>query len=194
MRARLWLGCGLAFGLLTGCLPGTELDATNPTAGNQPPAADANGPGGVDGLLVGHRLMAAGEYDLALRAYYRAAAEQGLTVDTLSAIGSADLKLGRLGQAEDILRQAIKMDPAFVPALNNLGVVLMEKGDFGEAKSFFQQAYALDSGNSDEIRENLKLAIARSENAVYGDPTQTEEPQFSLVRRGPGEYELLSNL
>ncbi len=26
----------------------------------------------------------------------------------------------------------------------------------------FQQAYALDSGTSDEIRDNLRLAIARS--------------------------------
>ena len=31
----------------------------------------------VDGLIVGHRLMAAGEYELALRAYYRAAVDQG---------------------------------------------------------------------------------------------------------------------
>ena len=54
----------------------------------------------TDGLIVGHRLMAAGEYELALDAYYRAAAQQGLNVDTLSALGSANLRLGRLGQAE----------------------------------------------------------------------------------------------
>jgi Flp pilus assembly protein TadD len=70
----------------------------------------------------------------------------------------------------------------------------MGEGKYGEAKSYFQQAYALDSGNSDEIRQNLKLAIAQSENLGYGDPAQTEEPQFSLVRRGESEYELLSNL
>ena len=65
---------------------------------NAPYGADANGQG-VDGLLVGHRLMAAGEYDLALRSYLRAAGEQGVNVDVLSAIGSANLQLGRLGQA-----------------------------------------------------------------------------------------------
>jgi Flp pilus assembly protein TadD len=183
----------LAFTLLAGCLPGGELDALNPTAGNQPPAVDGSA-NGVDGLLVGHRLMEAGEYELALKAYYRAGAEQGVNVDVLSAIGSADLKLGRLGQAEQILRQALQLDPTFVPALNNLGVVLMEAGKPGEAQSYFQQAYALDSGNSDEIRENLKLAIAQAENSVYAGADQSEEPQFSLVRRGPSEYELLSNL
>ncbi len=30
----------------------------------------------VDGLLVGHRLMEAGEYELALKSYYRAAGDQ----------------------------------------------------------------------------------------------------------------------
>ena len=33
--------------------------------------------------------MDAGEYELALQAYNRAAAQQGINVDTLSAIGSA---------------------------------------------------------------------------------------------------------
>ena len=57
----------------------------------------------------------------------------------------------------------------------------------------FQQAYALDSGQSDAIRENLKLAIARSEAAVY-DQAEVEKPVMKLVRRGPGSYVLLSQL
>lgn len=178
--------------LLSACSGG--LDASNPTAGNSPPAVDGSRQG-VDGLEVGHRLMAAGEYELALKAYYRAASVQGVNSDVLSAIGSADLKLGRLGQAERVLRKAIEEDPTFVPAVNNLGVVLMEAGKFGEARAVFQQAYALDSGNSDEIRENLRLAIARSDNSVYGEPVATEEgPTFNLVRRGEGDYVLLSQL
>ena len=139
--------------------------------------------------------MAAGEFELALKAYYRAASQQGINADVLSAIGSADLKLGRLGQAEKVLRRAIEVDPTFVPAINNLGVVLMEMGKFGEARAMFQKAYALDSGTSDEIRDNLRLAIARSENPVYGDPVVADdEPVFKLVRRGEGDYVLLSQL
>lgn len=146
----------------------------------------------VDGLIVGHRLMAAGEYELALKAYYRAAGTHGLNIDTLSAIGSADLALGRLGQAEEVLRRAVKQDPTFVPALNNLGVVLVEKGNYGEARLFFQQAFAQDSGETDEIRENLKLAIALSESSVYDVPQ--EESEFRLVRRDRGQYVLLTQL
>lgn len=143
----------------------------------------------VDGLAVGHRLMAAGEFDLALRAYFRVAADQGPGVDVLSAIGSANLRLGRLGQAESLLRRALDIDPGFVPALNNLGVVMVERQRWGEAQHLFQTAFALDSGRSGEIRENLRLAIANLEDSDY---TAENNYNFALVRRGHGRFLLLS--
>ena len=149
---------------------------------------------GVDGLLVGHRLMEAGEYELALKAYLRAAAEDGMSVDVLSALGSANLALGRQGQAEALLRQAIDLDPNFVPALNNLGVVLMNRDQVPEARVVFQQAFAADSGQTDSIRENLRGAIALLEKPVYDSDKEAEVHTFSLVRRGHGEYALLSSL
>ena len=174
-----------AAAVLSACSPAGPLAGTDPAA----PGIDAGGEA-VDGLTVGHRLMASGEYELALRAYYRAAGDLGLNIDVLSALGSANLRLGRIGQAEALLRQALEEDPDFVPALNNLGVVLMEQREYGEARRVFEQAFALDSGRSDAIRENLRLAIARMENAVYdGD---NEQDSFGLIRRGPGYYELLA--
>lgn len=158
---------------------------------NAPFGIDPSGDA-VDGLTVGHRLMAAGEHELALKAYYRAAAEHGVNADTLSAIGSANLRLGRLGQAERVLRRALEEDPNFVPALNNLGVVLMEQDRYGEARVVFQKAYAIDSGQSDSIRENLKLAIARSEGQIYDAPE--DEGEFQLVRREKGRFVLLTQL
>ena len=175
--------------LIASCALSGELSSTGTIA----PSVDASRQG-VDGLEVGHRLMAAGEYELALNAYYRAASVQGMNADILSAVGSADLQLGRLNQAEQILRRALTEDPTFVPAINNLGVVLMEQGKFGEARGVFQTAFELDSGNSDEIRENLRLAIARTENSVYVDPVAKEAPRFNLMRRGQGDYVLLSQL
>ncbi|MFO8125961.1 MAG: tetratricopeptide repeat protein [Yoonia sp.] len=146
----------------------------------------------ADGLIVGHRLMAAGEFELALKAYNRAAAQQGLNVDTMSAIGSANLNLGRLGQAERWLRRAVEEDPAFPPAWNNLGVILMERGEIGEASEVFRRAFAADNGNSDEIRDNLRLALAKLENS---DDTDNQENQnFNLIRRGAGDFVLMSDL
>lgn len=155
-------------------------------------APDARARGeSIDGLIVGHRLMEAGEYELALKAYYRAAAEDGITVDTLSAIGSANLKLGRLGQAESILRQAVEKDATFPPAWNNLGVVLMETGEVGEAVRVFKLAFGLDSGKTDSIRENLNLALAKLENVDYDDGVT--DADFALMRRGYGDYLLLGS-
>lgn len=172
--------------LLAGCAPGGDAAQEN-----RPPDVAARARG-EDGLVVGHRLLEAGENELALRAYLRAAAQSGVNVDVLSALGSANLKLGRLGQAEQLLRRALEMDPAFVPALNNLGVVLMERGKPGEARGVFQQAYALDSGQSDSIRENLRMAIAQTEGTIYSE--SEDRPNLALVRRDKGQYVLLSQL
>lgn len=174
--------------LLAGCTPATDVSR------NRPYGIDARGKG-VDGMTVGHRLMAAGEPELALKAYLRGAGETGINADVLSAIGSANLALGRLGQAEKILARALELDPNFVPALNNMGVVQMEQGKTGEARVYFQKAFALDSGETDSIRENLMLAIAQSEANVY-DPNQEEQQDggFRLVRQEKGKFVLLSDL
>ncbi len=133
------------------------------------------GEGGADPIETGHRLMAAGQFELALDAYTRAAARDGLSVDVLAGLGSANLRLGRLGQAERWLRLAVEEDEGFVPAWNNLGVVLMERREYGEASEAFRRAYALDSGGSDTIRDNLRLALARLEDPFYTGVNETEE-------------------
>ena len=167
---------------------------------NDPITALGNGPNtavdsesiteAVDGLIVGHRLMAAGEYELALRAYTRAASEQGINADVLSALGSANLKLGRLGQAKKLLQGAVEKDEKFVPAWNNLGIVLSSEGNLLEAKRVFQLAYGLDNGNSEEIRTNLTKIIAKIENTGYTTANNNKN-DFDLVRRGNGKYLLL---
>jgi tetratricopeptide (TPR) repeat protein len=173
--------------LLVGCTP------TSGVSRNKPYGVDASGKG-VDGMTVGHRLMEAGEHELALKAYLRGAGETGINADVLSAIGSANLSLGRLGQAESILKRALELDPNFVPALNNLGVVMMEQGQIGEARVYFQKAFALDSGETDSIRENLMLAIAQSEANVYDPDQEQEDGGFRLVRQEKGKFVLLSDL
>ena len=138
----------------------------------------------VDGLIVGHRLMDAGEYELAQKAYGRAALDDGMTTDVLAGLGSANLALGRLGTAERLLRRAIESDDATPEIWNNLGVVLVEQGAYAEAEQVLRRAYALDSGESDAIRDNLRLALAKSENPSY---TAIKE-DYKVVRRGSSNY------
>lgn len=173
--------------LLAGCEDPTRLSEAGTGPGGVPASRRVTG---EDGLAVGHQLMASQEYELALQAYYAAAVDLGLNADVLSAIGSANLQLGRLNQAERILRRAIDEDDMFVPAWNNLGIVLYNKGELGEAREAFRVAYALDSGNSEEIRDNLQLLDAKLAQVV---PDQQSEADFRLVRRGNGRYLLLGN-
>jgi len=156
--------------------------------GVRAPAGTAHITRAVDGLIVGHRLMAAHEYQLALDAYIRAVQTHGLNVDVLSAIGSANLKLGRLNQAEKFLQRAVEKDPDFVPAWNNLGVVQINTGKYIQARASFKRAFALDNGDSEDIRQNLILAnhLARATSAE-----NPEDFNFLLVRRGNGRYLLL---
>ncbi len=172
---------------LAACEPSARLDPLN--VGPEPNEDVTVLRDGVDPMIVGHRLMRAGEYQLALRSYLHAAGTHGMTTETLTALGTANLRLGRLGQAEDLLRRATEEGPEFVPAWNNLGVVLMEQGEWGEARQVFRRAFALDSGETDSIRENLRLAIARMENSGYSQD-QTNN-SFDLERRGGGRYVLL---
>lgn len=139
----------------------------------------------VDQLLVGHRLMQAGEPELALEAFTRAAGRDGLTGEVLSSLGSANLALGRLGQAETLLRRAVEVEPTWPEAWNNLGVALMESGQTSEAAEIFRRAYALDNGESDAIRDNLRLALAKRDDTGY-DPAQNQD--YRLVRRGSGSF------
>ncbi|MBV2361687.1 tetratricopeptide repeat protein [Thalassococcus sp. CAU 1522] len=174
-------GCVFATLLLAACSPGglgTSRDT--PFAPGLDPRGEA-----VDGLVVGHRLMEAGQYDQALQAFTRAAGEKGLTGEVLVALGSANLALGRLNQSETLLRRAVAAEPDWPEAWNNLGVVLIERGQTAEAAEIFRRAFALDNGESDSIRDNLRLALAKMENSDYGDELEQE---YKLVRRGSGSY------
>lgn len=160
-----------------------------PKDGPFPPGVDHRKKA-VDGVEVGHRLMNASQYELALEAFTRAALEDGLTAEILSGLGSANLGLGRLGQAESLLRRAVQADSEWPEAWNNLGVVLMERGKTIEAEQIFRKAYALDNGQSDSIRDNLRLALAKSENPAINND-QNEE--YKLVQRGEADYLIRTN-
>jgi Flp pilus assembly protein TadD len=108
-----------------------------------------------------------------------------MTAEILSGLGTANLGLGRLGQAETLLRRAIEQDETRPEIWNNLGVVLMEEGKTAESVQVFRTAYALDDGKSDSIRDNLRLAIEKSE---ISDNNDIQGEEYKLVRRGGGDF------
>ncbi|MGI3163289.1 tetratricopeptide repeat protein [Pseudooceanicola sp. 200-1SW] len=167
---------------LAACVAGQPDRPDSPYAPGLDPRGEA-----VDGLVVGDRLLEAGEYELAIDAYTRAALDQGLTPRVYAGIGTANLQLGRLGQAEEQLRRAAESDDTPPEIWNNLGLVLIGRGKLQEAVSILRRAYALDNGESDAIRDNLRLALAMMGERPY-DPGQ--EQDFQVVHSGQGYYKI----
>ena len=156
-----------------------------------PPAGSARGDG-IDQRIVGDRLMEAGEPELALEAYMRAAADagdmgqDGLDADLRLGMAAASARLGRLGQAERALRDLAEERPRDPRVLNDLGVVLLQRGRTAEAERVLKTAFALQP--SPEIRGNLRAAQAKLAPIRYED---AGEDAFTLTRRADGTYRLV---
>jgi len=56
----------------------------------------------------------------------------------------------------------LRIDPNYVPALNNLGVLALRQGRPDEALAFLRRAVAVDPGN-ERARANLQLAVSRGD-------------------------------
>ena len=76
---------------------------------------------------------------------------------------------GQLQLALAHLRQAVQLQPDFVEARNNLGILLARAGQLDEAIDQFRQALALAPGSPD-VRRNLELALARRAAGSGGVP------------------------
>lgn len=195
MIIRIGHGCALLLSFaLAACSPGGF--GASVFGPKTPDTLDAPGVDlraeGADNLETGHRLVASGQYELAIRSFNRAAIDRG-TVDAeiLSGLGTANLGLGRLGQAEHLLRRAVERDETSPEIWNNLGVVLMERGKSADATQIFRKAFALDNGESVSIRDNLRLSLEKSENSEVTSDTNGE---YKLVRRGSGDYSIRTGL
>jgi Flp pilus assembly protein TadD len=169
------------------------LAACDTTSGFSAPEEQVMAPGvdldaeGADAVEVGHRLIAAGEYELAIRSFNRAALDRGtLDAEILSGLGTANLQLGRLGEAERLLERAVDQDGAQPVDFNNYGVLLMEQGRTSEAVQYFRRAFALSNGENIAVRDNLRLALAKSEKSVTREPEKSSD--YKLVRRGSSDF------
>jgi hypothetical protein len=68
----------------------------------------------------------------------------------------------------------------------------MEQGKIGEASEAFRHAFATDNGNSDQIRDNLRAALAKLNDPFYAGNQENQE--FKLVQRGTGDFSLSAPL
>ena len=77
--------------------------------------------------------------------YYKHFSDQGFTdARVFSNFGMILRDLGRLEEAENLLRDSIKLNPCLVEAYSNLGIILRSLGKLKEAEEFTRKAIKLN--------------------------------------------------
>ncbi len=88
-------------------------------------------------------------------------------------------KEGRLEEARRLYEESLRLDPGYVDALNNLGVIFIRKRDYVAAQRSLEKAVRLKPKYAEPfynlaclnaIRGELKLALAQLKKAVSLDP------------------------
>jgi tetratricopeptide (TPR) repeat protein len=67
-------------------------------------------------------------------------------------------RLKRLDEAMEHCNAVLRMQPDYVDAYNNMGVVLYIKGDINGAIGYFQMAFQIDP-NDIQIKSNLEQLL-----------------------------------
>lgn len=154
----------------------------------QPPGAAGPTAQPASDIEIGERLLAAKQPDLALRAFNRDIAANGVSDAALLGIGVAYIRLGQRREALRFLQAAVDLAPNNAMARNNLGVLLHAEGDYAGAHAEFTRAYALTGGADPRIRDNLGMAEYALE--AHGDATLVDEAEFDVIQYGHGVYRL----
>lgn len=84
--------------------------------------------------------------------------------------GNALIELGQFAQAAAEFREAVRLDPDYAEAYNNLGIALAEQGDMAAAVEAFRHAVRLDPQDA-ESQSNLDSAVLQ-----LGGPAETAGP------------------
>ena len=139
---------------------------------------------------VGKRYLAAREPELALKAFQRSVAVEGMSAEAMTGAGIATQQQGLLHEARRYLDRAVLLAPDSPVAHQNLGVVLFQLKEYHGARNAFRSAFALSSGASEAALINLNRTeeiVAELEKNPEFDPTISHD----VVRLGGGEFRLV---
>jgi tetratricopeptide (TPR) repeat protein len=95
------------------------------------------------------------------------APEKAPDAEALYEVGKSHHRSGRLSEAKIFYEKALRVDPACVAALNNLGVILMAEKNYAAARSRFEKAMRLKPGYVDPCY-NLACLFALTDQPEQG--------------------------
>lgn len=132
---------------------------------------------------LGVLLFQTGRYDEAEKELRHALEDTGFSAPGAyhADLGNTLHRLGRLGDAEASLREAVRIDPSLAAAQSNLGVVLTEAGRVQEALGPLNKATTLAPGLV-EPRVNLASALRAT-----GDPASAEKHLREALKMDPDQ-------
>lgn len=106
-------------------------------------------------LLLADALYETGDTKASLTMYKQILASNANSATAMDGLGRCHLRDANYAAAEAALRGAIKADKNYVPAYNNLAVVLEKMNKRSEAIALLEKAASLDANNAD-VQKNLK--------------------------------------
>jgi Tfp pilus assembly protein PilF len=106
-------------------------------------------------LLLADAMFNTGDAKAALTMYKEILSAKGNSAAAMDGIGRCHIKNASYAAAEASLRSAIKADKSFVPAYNNLAVVLEKMNKRSEAIGYLEMAARMDENNTD-VQKNLR--------------------------------------
>jgi Tfp pilus assembly protein PilF len=107
---------------------------------------------------------------------------------TLNCYGTFLASVHRLNEAEEKIREAIRLDPSDSAAYISLGNLLRDRGRLQEAESAYREALRYDARNS-HIHYDLGLVLDEAHR-----PAEAEEAFKQAVEYAPRDPELLRTL
>lgn len=84
---------------------------------------------------------------------------------------------GQTAKAEQVYQELLQKEPGYGPALNNLGQLARERGDEGQAQSYFERAAQLKDSHG-----YANIALLQRERALRGDTVALKEAINNLHR------------
>jgi tetratricopeptide (TPR) repeat protein len=106
-------------------------------------------------LLLADAMFNSGDTKVSLGMYKEILAAKSNSAAAMDGIGRCHLRGASYAAAEASFRSAIKADKSFVPAYNNLAVVLEKMNKRKDAIALLEKAASMDENNSD-VQKNLK--------------------------------------
>ena len=120
-----------------------------------------------DWFTRGVQAEESGNLDDAVRAYTRALDERGPNPDLYFNLGNVHFGLELIARAAQNYLDAVRLDPEFVEAWNNLGNALSELGEFEEAIVAFERALKIEPAYAEALSNlaEVLMQVGRLDDA-----------------------------